>query len=258
MRVFIVVFPPFTTLPNRTLQPATSSSSAKPTIPTSCCWQEVVLPMVTNWHHHYPPGLLLEPPVFSASTITNPLQSILHTSANDFLKRQTALVTPLLNILKWLCIALRTKPKILKIFYKVMTWALPSSLFLPHTIYQVALGFLAVLQILHAPYNLHTYCSLWQEYSSYHFAPITSVYLLPLSIHPNPCLLSCILSSCILDKANPVYYLFLYSLQVNNVLIFLSFIFIFFCFSFILLKNFFNDFNNIYFIWAIIYFLFLI
>ena len=66
--------------------------------------------------------------------------------------------------------------------------------------------------------------------------PLTGVFLLPL--HPNPRLLSCILSACILDKANPVYHLFLYSLQVNNVLIFLSFIFI----------SFFSVFHSSYFL----------
>ena len=149
--------------------PATFSSSAKPTILTSCCWKEVVLATVTNWHHHHPPGPLLEPLVFSASTLTDPLQSILHTSGKDLLKRQIALVTLLLSNFKWLPIAPRTKSKILKMSYKVMAWALLSPLILPPTLYQATLGFLAVPQILHAPCNGHTYCALWQEYPSYHF-----------------------------------------------------------------------------------------
>lgn len=159
----------------------------KPTVPTSCCWQEVVLPMVTNWHHQYTPGLLLELPVFFLLLLLPSMQSILHIS-QMILKKTNCPCPPLLNILKWLCIALGIKPKILKIFYKVMTQMTIYPLFLPHTICQAAFGFLRVLQIFHAPYNLHTYCSLWQEYSSYHFIL-------------NPRLLSCILSACILDKA---------------------------------------------------------
>lgn len=116
----------------------------------------------------------------------------------------------------------KDKAKILKIFYKVATQALPSPLFLPHTPYV----------------KLH----IWISCSSSNICILQPAHILCPSDRSIPPTTSSLTHVSFPAYSQHVYWIkqiqfttSLYNLQVNNVLIFLSFIFIsFLSFSFIL------------------------